>query len=1248
MKHLRLAAVLLVLIVSSSLRFGSGLTTPCPPDGCAGLPPAVPCLNGGSPTTTGCKCPRGFGGENCAQLRPCQQPEYEHFCENGGTCSDSKMTISCHCVPGYSGDRCEKNSDDCKANKCHPEAKCVDILRGYKCECPPHRIGQFCQFENPCFNVPKPCNDGICVPLPHTGSFKCSCTSFFTGPDCSTDINECASAINPCQHGKCINTYGGFHCECKRGYTGELCDRYSNECAPNPCLNGGSCMDLLGNFQCQCKPGWTGKRCDEVKPFSPGCRSRICLAGGVCQRDPSTGAESCVCQPRFTGETCDTPREDPCLMDLCRNGAQCLPSSNLRSVSCQCPPGFAGHYCDRKVTSCSDVPCDRGTCIDTADGFQCVCDAGFDGPLCSNNIDDCSESSCLNGGICIDGINSYTCACPSTYFGRRCELNVTDPCQFNPCSNGASCLMIDVRGNFRCMCPPGFTGRFCEAASEGRCTLNSCLHNGICALNGLCKCAPGYSGKRCEHETNRCLRERCQNGGTCENIGLTDFTCHCQFGFVGRHCAEKVDVDRFADKAAQETQTCNVAGCALRAGNGICDAECNLPGCDYDGGDCSAAIPRPFEQCPYEKYCKYVFRDGHCDAACNTENCLFDGFDCDHSTDVCPASLACENRFGNGICDPECNLPGCGFDGGDCADKAPFLDDLVLDLDVDEQRFVNELLPSFLMRVSSYLRASVSFRKDEKGRLQIYRLNPETGKTTLIDIGSVGNGRVARQTNPNLVRVHLQVDVSGCQFESELSRALNVSLTTDSKPHCLSGVTAATNLIATDAAQDLFSTLGVRVKRALAEPYQAPTPSNPFQIAFAIIIGIAVLLAIIIGVVTVSNAYRGKRRYVDVTHVYHPPSRDNKTPLLPTTPNQFTMTRQYSLSPGSPEDLYEGGTSSSNSGGTEPKRPRLAASSSGDEGIVRDMVDPTPFVAPTRDRFFTRLHERVAYNNRGLIGGKWPDELKVCLKLRDNVGRNALHWAADCVADKNESDIMADVMDLIAAGESTSCRDDSGVTPLQIAIRRGRPQVARYLMDPRSVSTMDNEGRTPLYDAVCAGLPCIVEELLTMYQVNPNVMFDGWDTPLHKAVRLGQRGLPIVDSLLQCPNIDVDRTGERQDLGYRGVTALHLAAEFGNAEAVQKLLNKGANIGACDLYNETPLHYAIHNEQLAAVHVLVAWGGESVIHTVSDFDQNCEALARVKGNGFIISTIQGARGSGRVFPLAPLEKVKSRAKKARS
>uniref|UniRef100_A0A7E4WC55 ANK_REP_REGION domain-containing protein n=1 Tax=Panagrellus redivivus TaxID=6233 RepID=A0A7E4WC55_PANRE len=138
--------------------------------------------------------------------------------------------------------------------------------------------------------------------------------------------------------------------------------------------------------------------------------------------------------------------------------------------------------------------------------------------------------------------------------------------------------------------------------------------------------------------------------------------------------------------------------------------------------------------------------------------------------------------------------------------------------------------------------------------------------------------------------------------------------------------------------------------------------------------------------------------------------------------------------------------------------------------IVRDIVDPTPPVI---------------------------DELKVGLKLRDNIWRNALHWAADCVADKNESNIMADVMDLIAAGELTSCRHDSGVTPLQIAIRRGRPQVARYLMDPRSISTINNEGRTPLYDAVCAGLPCIVEELLTMYQVNPNVMFDGWDTPLH-------------------------------------------------------------------------------------------------------------------------------------------------------
>lgn len=51
---------------------------------------------------------------------------------------------SCHCPPGFTGDRCESNVDDCVENKCENNATCIDLVLAYECKCTPGFMGNIC------------------------------------------------------------------------------------------------------------------------------------------------------------------------------------------------------------------------------------------------------------------------------------------------------------------------------------------------------------------------------------------------------------------------------------------------------------------------------------------------------------------------------------------------------------------------------------------------------------------------------------------------------------------------------------------------------------------------------------------------------------------------------------------------------------------------------------------------------------------------------------------------------------------------------------------------------------------------------------------------------------------------------------------------------------------------------------------------------------------------------------------------
>jgi hypothetical protein len=352
----------------------------------------------------------------------------------------------CTCTPGWAGDDCTIDIDECGRLPCLNSGLC---------------------WSSGDSIIIAACG-GRCTQTPQLpigiSEYECLCQSGFSGVDCENDINECSSA--PCDNsGACEDSSthvahpvaaAEYRCSCASGWQGSRCDLDVDDCAGQPCHNGGACEDGGTNvYTCTCAPGFENPTCAEQTNPCVGDEND-CDPHANCNHN-GPGLFVCSCKPGYEGNGASCADFDECTSHPCRNGGTCGESTTDSSVSagdfhCSCVTGWIGTSCAEDFDECTSEPCANGDClassIDTEigpDEFECNCTTGWQNELCDEDMDECASQPCQNGALCIESSNYnnmaymasmigiYACEqCPAGFSGDDCETNIDD-CLSNPC-----------------------------------------------------------------------------------------------------------------------------------------------------------------------------------------------------------------------------------------------------------------------------------------------------------------------------------------------------------------------------------------------------------------------------------------------------------------------------------------------------------------------------------------------------------------------------------------------------------------------------------------------------------------------------------------------------------------------------------------------------------------------------------------------------------------------------------------------
>ena len=204
-------------------------------------------------------CADHFYGERCVNLNECSAFQ---DCSGNGICTDSIISYNCDCNPGYTGQQCQIDINECllMVPECSGQGWCMDGINSYTCNCDEGYTGRDCETDiNECLLMEPQCSGhGTCTD--GINKFICDCNDGFTDLMCETNIDDCVG-VNCSGHGHCTDNINSFTCNCSEGFTGQVCETNIDDCVGVNCSGHGQCMDGVNNFTCLCQSGFTGVLC---------------------------------------------------------------------------------------------------------------------------------------------------------------------------------------------------------------------------------------------------------------------------------------------------------------------------------------------------------------------------------------------------------------------------------------------------------------------------------------------------------------------------------------------------------------------------------------------------------------------------------------------------------------------------------------------------------------------------------------------------------------------------------------------------------------------------------------------------------------------------------------------------------------------------------------------------------------------------------------------------------------------------
>ncbi|XP_069842075.1 protein crumbs homolog 2 [Dendropsophus ebraccatus] len=469
-----------------------------------------PCQNGGECIDAinrfHCNCTdTGFIGETCEiDILECAS----NPCLNDATCQEGIKGYNCLCWAGYSGDHCEVDIDECADRPCLYDSLCMELSNqtlygaqpefssnftydsaaGYLCRCQPGFTGENCSVNiNECTSAPCQ-NGGFCVDL--INEFECLCAAGYTGVLCTINIDDCES--NPCENGgTCEDRVADYTCNCPPptldGITwgGKNCSVKLEGCSTHSCQNDAVCIPLYEegthSHYCKCQPGFYGLNCSIPTTFSFSSNGYI-----IYELKASNGDDAAYMAVRFRTTLPNMfllyrgSEETHLILEIYNGRLQVIFKNGNTSLLLVIDEHHVddGHWHKAEVTlnkyldlTLHHEGCNNGTCStrqavrDNYDAqLQELFRVVYIGGLTQDSLLGNTQSKQNFTGCLEDLVIDFVTVLPQSVTDDRSHnivlgCNKTDWCHSNPCHHGSPC--IDQWVNYKCDCVRPYTGPTC-------------------------------------------------------------------------------------------------------------------------------------------------------------------------------------------------------------------------------------------------------------------------------------------------------------------------------------------------------------------------------------------------------------------------------------------------------------------------------------------------------------------------------------------------------------------------------------------------------------------------------------------------------------------------------------------------------------------------------------------------------------------------------------------------------------------